>query len=68
MTIASGGVVAATMLLLAAAMTESGSWLLVVTGVALAATSARAARNPSFTRLGLVGANLMVIPLLGILI
>ena len=67
-TIVAGGVGAATLLLLIAAMTETGSWALVVTGVALAATSARAAKSPSIIRLGVVGANLMVIPLLGFLI
>ncbi len=66
--IVAGGLTVATLLLLIAAMTETGSWFLVLTGIALAATSARAARNPSVARLGLVGANLMVIPLLAILI
>jgi hypothetical protein len=45
-------------------MLTSGSWLFVLFGVALAATSVRAARVPSVVRLGVVAANLVAIPLI----
>jgi hypothetical protein len=45
-------------------MLTSGAWLFVLAGVALAATSVRAARFPTITRLGVVAANLVAIPLI----
>lgn len=62
--IAVGGVITATLVLLLAAMVNDGSWLFVLAGVALAATSVRAARYPTLVRLTVVMANLIVIPLL----
>lgn len=58
------GVVTATLTLMLAAVIDGGSWVLVLAGLALAATSTRAARNPNVTRLLTVTANLIVIPLL----
>lgn len=62
--IAIGGMITATLVLLMATMVESGSWMLVLVGVALAATSVRAARFPTLIRLGVVVANLIAIPLI----
>jgi hypothetical protein len=62
--IAAGGMIVATLVLLLASMLRDGSWLFVLTGVALAATSVRAARYPSLTRLTVVAANLIAIPLI----
>ena len=61
--IAAGGMITATLVLLMATMLTSGAWLFVLVGVALAATSVRAALVPSIMRLGLVAANLIAIPL-----
>ena len=62
--IAAGGMITATLVLLMATMLTSGAWLFVLAGVALAATSVRAARFPTITRLGVVAANLVAIPLI----
>lgn len=59
-----GVITAALTLMLASMMTGGASWVLVLAGVALAATSTRAARDPSLARLSTVAANLIVIPLL----
>ena len=61
--IAAGGMITATLVLMMATMLTSGAWLFVLVGVALAATSVRAALVPSIMRLGLVAANLIAIPL-----
>lgn len=61
--IAVGGMITATLVLLMATMIVDGSWLLVLGGVALAATSVRAARYPTVTRLATVLVNLIAIPL-----
>ncbi len=58
------GVITATLTLMLAAAMDTGTWMVVLAGVALAATSARAAREPSLARLTAVTANLIVIPLL----
>lgn len=64
-TIAVLGVITATLTLMLASMMPGGSsWVLVLAGVALAATATRAARDPSLARLTTVAANLIVIPLL----
>ena len=62
--IAVAGMTTAVLLLLTASMLSSGTWLLVLAGVALAATSARAARFPTVLRLSFVAANLVAIPLI----
>lgn len=62
--IAAGGVITATLVLLLASMVREGSWLFVLAGVALAATSVRAARFPTVIRLSSVMANLIAIPLI----
>ena len=62
--IAVGGMITATLVLLMATMLRDGTWLFVLAGVALAATSVRAARVPTLLRLGAVSANLLVIPLM----
>lgn len=58
------GVITATLTLLLAPMIGTGSWLMVLAGVALAANSVRAAHEPTVVRLTAVAANLVVIPLL----
>lgn len=64
-TIAILGVATASLTLMLASMMVGGaSWIVVLAGVSLAATSTRAARDPSLTRLTTVTANLIVIPLL----
>lgn len=61
--IAVGGMITATLVLLMATMVSNGAWLLLLLGVALAATSVRAARYPTLVRLAVVAANLIAIPL-----
>lgn len=65
---AGAGMATATLILLLAAMVEAGSWLLLITGLGLAATSVRAAQRPNLLRLGAVGGNLLAIPLIALLI
>lgn len=62
--VAAGGMIVATLVLLIASMLREGSWLFLLIGVALAATSVRAARYPSLARLTAVAANLIAIPLI----
>lgn len=57
------GMAMATMVLMTAAVVESGSWALVLLGVALAATSVRAARVPTVSRLTTLMATVIAIPL-----
>jgi hypothetical protein len=61
--IAVTGMITATFVLMTASLVSSGSWVLVLLGVGLAASSVRAARVPSTFRLALVGAALIAIPL-----
>lgn len=58
------GVVTATLTLMLSAVMDGGAWVTLLAGVALAATSARAAKEPSLSRLTAVTANLILIPLL----
>lgn len=58
------GVVTATLTLMLAAVIGEGAWVMLLAGVALAATSVMAARDPSLARLTAVAANLIAIPLL----
>ncbi len=62
--IAAGGMITATLVILMATMLTNGAWLFVLVGVALAATSVRAASAPTITRLSVVAANLIAIPLI----
>lgn len=61
--IAGAGMVTATLVLMTATLVSSGSWVLVILGVGLAATSIRAARIPTVGRLATVAAALVAIPL-----
>lgn len=61
--IAAAGMTTATLVLMTASVVTSGSWALVVFGIALAATSVRAARVPTTPRLAFLAANLIAIPL-----
>ncbi|MGB7859476.1 MAG: hypothetical protein WBM90_03170 [Acidimicrobiia bacterium] len=60
--IAVGGMITATLVLLMATMLQQGTWMFTLLGVSLVATSVRAARFPTILRLGIVAANLIVIP------
>lgn len=60
--IAVGGMITATLVLLMATMLQQGTWMFTLLGVSLVATSVRAARFPTILRLGIVTANLIVIP------
>jgi len=46
-----GGMILATIVLMTAAVVSTGSWALVLAGVALAACAVRAARMPTISRL-----------------
>ena len=61
--IAIGGLLTATLVLMTASVVASGTWILVLLGVGLAALSIRAARVPSPVRLTLVALALIAIPL-----
>ena len=63
--IAAAGMATATLVLLMATTLASGTWMLVLVGVSLAATSIRAARYPTLVRLAVVTANLLAVPLIG---
>lgn len=58
------GMITAVMALMLAPLVSQGSWLLVLAGVSLVATSVRAARLPTLVRLLGMTANLVLIPLL----
>lgn len=55
------GLISATLTLMLAPLASGASWLLVLAGVGLAATSVRAARHLSLLRLTTVAANLILI-------
>ncbi len=57
------GAVTAFLTLMVATAVDTGGWFLIVAGVGLAATSARAARVPSLARLTTLMANLVLIPM-----
>lgn len=59
-----GGMITSFLVLLMAGFVPEGTWLLILAGVALAATSVRAAWIPSVTRLATVAANLIAIPVI----
>ena len=57
------GMIMATLVLMTAAVIESGAWVQVILGAALAAASVLAARVPSAARLMTLGAIVLIIPL-----
>lgn len=61
--IAVAGMITAVFVLMTASLVSSGSWALVLLGVGLAASAISAARVPNVTRLALVTAILIAIPL-----
>lgn len=61
--IAVTGMATATLVMMTASVIDSGSWALVLLGVALAASSVRAARIPTTGRLALLATALIAIPI-----
>jgi hypothetical protein len=59
------GVIVATLVMLLATLGAQNAWILVLIGVALAATSVRAAMKPSAIRLTTLAAVLMAVPIVG---
>lgn len=57
------GMALATIVLTYAAVAETGSWALILLGVALAALAVRAAHHPTLFRLGVLAATVVAIPL-----
>jgi hypothetical protein len=58
------GVIVATLVMLLATLGAQNAWILILVGVALAATSIRAAMEPSAIRLTTLAVTLMAIPVL----
>lgn len=63
--IALAGMTTATLILMTSVLVSNGSWFFILTGVAVAALSVRAALHPSLLRLSLLGVGLIALPLLG---
>ncbi len=63
--IAALGLMSATLVLLVATMNSQAAWTLVLLGVALAATSVRAAACPSLIRLTTLAAVMIAVPYVG---
>lgn len=63
--IAALGLMSATLVLLVATMNSQAAWTLVLLGVALAATSVRAAASPSLIRLTTLAAVMIAVPYVG---
>ena len=61
--IALTGMAFAVLVLMNAALIDSGSWAFVLLGVALAATSVRVAQSPNLSRIIALGATTLAIPL-----
>lgn len=57
------GMVMGTLVLMTSAMVDTGSWALVLLGVMLAAASVRAAHAPTGSRIGMLAAVSVAIPL-----
>lgn len=57
------GSIFAVLVLMTAGLVESGSWALVVLGVALAATSVRVAQRLTMVRILALGATILAVPL-----
>lgn len=62
--IAVGGLILATLVLMTATIVSSGSWALVGLGVLLAPSAVRAARIPTPTRLAVLAAAVIAIPII----
>lgn len=62
------GLATSTVVLLLATLTSDAVWFMVVLGVSMAAASIRAALHPSISRLAILTAVLVVIPIAGRLI
>lgn len=61
--IAVTGMAFAVLVLMNAALVDTGSWALVLLGVALAASSVRVAQSPNLSRIIVLGATTLAIPL-----
>lgn len=61
--VAAIGMAMGTLVMMTAAVVETGSWALVLLGVSLAATSVRAAHVPNLSRVGALAAVAIAIPL-----
>ncbi len=61
--IAIAGVVVATLVMLLATLGAQNAWILILVGVSLAATSIRAAMEPTAIRLSTLAVTLMAIPI-----
>jgi hypothetical protein len=61
--IAIAGVVVATLVMLLATLGAQNAWILILVAVSLAATSIRAAMDPTAVRLTTLGVTLMAIPI-----
>ena len=59
------GLMLATLVLLLASMGTDGLWAFILLGVALAATSVRAALQPTVIRLTTLGAVMVAVPIVG---
>ena len=59
------GVIVATLVLLLATLGAQNVWILVLIGIALAATSIRAAMEPNAIRLTTLAVVLMTVPIVG---
>ncbi|HEY6628271.1 MAG TPA: hypothetical protein VI193_04770 [Acidimicrobiia bacterium] len=57
------GVIVATLVMLLATLGAQNAWILILVGVALAATSIRAAMEPTAIRLTTLAVTLMAIPI-----
>lgn len=63
--IAVAGLITSALVLLLATLGSNAAWLMVLMGVALAATSIRAASRPTMLRLGTLAAAMVAIPIVG---
>lgn len=52
----------ATLILMYSAIIDTGSWALVLVGIALAATAVRVASRPTLSRIGILGATVLAVP------
>lgn len=59
------GVIVATLVMLLATLGAQNAWILILVGVALAATSIRAAMEPNAMRLTTLAVVLMAVPIVG---
>lgn len=66
--IAVGGIITGTLVVLFAALASGSTWLLVLLGLTIGATSVRAAMEPSMVRLLVVLAAMVAVPTAGFLL